>query len=186
MTYYAGIGSRKTPDTVQRWMRIYAEAFAKLGFILRSGAAPGADTAFEEGCDRVNGPKEILLPWKNFSKHPSPLCDVTDKAMDLSEQVWNNKQYETVQWKYIKRPVKLLLARDIQQILGVNLDQPVSFVVCWTADGCTNWETRSAKTGGTGHAIDLASTLGIPIFNLQSNEDEFLRFLGKYYPNGVT
>ena len=64
--FYTGIGSRDTPDEVLRWFKIYADVLAELGFTLRSGAAPGADAAFEEGCDRVDGKKEIYLPWKGF------------------------------------------------------------------------------------------------------------------------
>lgn len=177
MTFYAGIGSRETPEDVLRWMRIYGETLAKQGFTLRSGAAPGADTAFEEGCDRVEGPKEIFLPWKGFNGSSSPLYEVSDRAMEISEKVWNNKQHPTREWKYIKRPVKLLMSRNIHQVLGRNLDEPAAFVVCWTKDGCDSWEKRTSKTGGTSHAIDLASTMGIPVFSFKREGDEE-RFLG--------
>ena len=65
-----------------------------------------------------------------------------------------------------------------QQILGLELDCPTEFVVCWTPDGCESHLKRTSKTGGTGLAISLASKLGIPIYNLY-NEDskECLEFL---------
>ena len=45
---YAGIGSRETPHLVQIDMReIAGYLFNKFGYILRSGAADGADAAFE-------------------------------------------------------------------------------------------------------------------------------------------
>jgi len=57
--YYAGIGSRQTPD----WcLKIFEELGAKLaeeGYILRSGHAEGSDMAFEKGCNKVNG-RELL------------------------------------------------------------------------------------------------------------------------------
>jgi len=49
--YYAGIGSRSTPDNVLGIMEKLGIVLAKKGFILRSGGADGADKAFEKGCD---------------------------------------------------------------------------------------------------------------------------------------
>ena len=46
---YAGIGSRKTPPHVLAAMTQIAEALAERGYILRSGGAGGADSAFEKG-----------------------------------------------------------------------------------------------------------------------------------------
>lgn len=56
---YAGIGSRSTPDDVIDKMHVLGEHFAHKGWLLRSGAADGADSAFEHGCDNGGGEKEI-------------------------------------------------------------------------------------------------------------------------------
>ncbi|MFW6238510.1 MAG: hypothetical protein ACOC5A_04700, partial [Halanaerobiales bacterium] len=40
-------------------------------------------------------------------------------------------------------------------------------VICWTVDGCTTVKKRTARTGGTGQAISIADTRGIPIYNLK-------------------
>ena len=69
--YYTGIGSRNIPDTYFNLIVVIAEYMAKQGYILRSGGADGSDTAFEIGCDKVNGKKEIYLPWKSFNKNKS-------------------------------------------------------------------------------------------------------------------
>lgn len=71
------------------------------------------------------------------------------------------------------------MARNIQQILGQNLDIETKFVICWTPDGCKTRGQRTRKTGGTGQAIACASSLNIPIFNLlnENSEAEFLEFL---------
>lgn len=176
--FYTGIGSRKTPEDILKWMRIYAHAFAKLGLTLRSGAAPGADSAFEEGCDRDGGPKEIYLPWKNFQKSDSELIGVPDEAMEIADAIYPDGAF-----KYLKRPVKLLMARDCLQVTGLTLDIPSKFVLCWTPDGCSSQEERTKKSGGTGQAIAYASSLGIPIFNLQreGKEEEFLQYLNEEF-----
>ena len=46
---YAGIGSRKTPEDIITLMHRLGVRLAELGFTLHSGAANGADTAFEIG-----------------------------------------------------------------------------------------------------------------------------------------
>ena len=172
---YTGIGSRNTPDEVLARMRGWGKALAYFEDTLRSGAAPGADAAFEEGCDSVNGSKEIFLPWKGFQKNPSPLFEVSDEAMKIASEFHDA-------WKFLKRPVKLLMARNVYQVLGRYLDRPSDFVVCWTPDGCTSRDERSRQTGGTGQAIAIASEYGIPVFNLQRENanNEIETFLENY------
>lgn len=67
---YAGIGARKPPDEVKGLMAEVARRLDRIGYTLRSGAAEGADMAFESGATR----KEIYLPWAHFNGHPSPYC----------------------------------------------------------------------------------------------------------------
>ena len=50
---YAGVGSRSTPAEVLHWMESIGRGMARAGMVLRSGAARGADSAFERGCDRA-------------------------------------------------------------------------------------------------------------------------------------
>lgn len=156
--YYAGIGSRNTPAPTLSWMQKIAAGLARVGYTLRSGAAAGADTAFEQGCDAAQGLKEIWLPWQGFNKHPSlflPTQAHVDKAQPLHPK-----------WEGLSQGAKKLHSRNAGQVFGTTLDEPVRFVICWTPDGCEEHATRSYKTGGTGMAISLASLEGIPVFNL--------------------
>ena len=59
--YYAGIGSRTTPQDVMGRFSNMASFLEQNGFVLRSGGADGVDLAFENGV--LNGNKEI---FKNF------------------------------------------------------------------------------------------------------------------------
>ena len=63
---YTGIGSRKLPNDIEGLMFDIGEAMAKRGYTLRSGAADGADNAFEEGCINADGVGSIFLPWEGF------------------------------------------------------------------------------------------------------------------------
>jgi hypothetical protein len=60
---YAGIGSRRTPDTVLDLIERLAGELAAAGWLLRSGHVPGAGQAFERGAD---ADAEVFLPWPTF------------------------------------------------------------------------------------------------------------------------
>lgn len=161
-TYYAGIGSRKTPADVLDDMSMLSYLLRNMGVVLRSGGAVGADKAFETG---AYSQKEIFTPND----------DIPVKAFEIAEELHPN-------WNACSSYAKRLQARNVLQVLGKNLDAPVDFVVCWTSDGCENHQNRTRETGGTGQAIALASLLDIPVFNL-ANEgrlDQLTEFLDQY------
>ena len=166
---YAGIGSRATPTQVLIQMGQIAAKLSKRGYVLRSGAADGADTAFEAGCTRSGGKTEIWLPWKGFNQHRDTGRYPTPAHEQLAETLHPA-------WSSLSRGPRALHARNVGQILGADLATPVSFVVCWTPDGCTDEASRSPGTGGTGTAIALAYRTGIPVFNL-ANPDAYDRLV---------
>jgi len=116
--------------------------------VLRTGGAKGADQAFERGsigfCDvylsQMNIPKWTEVFTMYF--HPCP--------EKLDAFGWN------------------AMCRNAVIMLGINGDNPVDFVVCWTKDG--------KDTGGTGQAIRIAKAFDIPVYNLY-NEGEFKALL---------
>lgn len=154
--FYAGIGSRQTPLYVQDRMVSIARRLAAAGAVLRSGHAPGADMAFERGCDQCNGPKEIYLPWKGFNKSLSSLYNIDPGAIELARKFHPN-------WSKLTQGAKLLQARNSYQVLGLDLNTPVKFVICYTTDG--------GFTGGTGQAMRIADHYDIPIINLRNDSD---------------
>jgi len=137
--YYAGIGARVTPDETLRLMSRIAEGLEKKGYILRSGGAEGADSAFEEGTKR----KEIYKAWGDIPRWTHVFTQHFHRAPDKLSH-------------YAKR----LMCRNAMQILGRDGDTPVDFVVCWTKDG--------KASGGTGHALRIAEYFYIPVFNLKN------------------
>lgn len=177
MKYYTGIGSRETPPEVLRQMKVWAKVLAEMGYTLRSGGADGADTAFEQGCDISKGSKEIYLPWKGFNQNKSSLFEITDNALTLAKQVYGPR------WITLKHSVRRLHTRNLYQVLGPTLDNPSSFIICWTQDGCVNATTRTRETGGTGQAIACATMFptlyDIPVFNLKNTDahDKLMEYL---------
>ena len=149
---YAGIGSRETPEPVLKTMREMARELAEKNYTLRSGGADGADFAFEQGCDLVHGRKEIYLPWRFFNGNKSGLFKPSKEAMALAEKFHPA-------WYMLSGGAKKLMARNSHQVLGINLDDPVDFIICWT----------DPKRGGTTQALRIAEAYGIKIFNLKLN-----------------
>ena len=68
--YYTGVGSRETPKDVLDLMEKIAYKLSKKGWILRSGGAEGADSAFFQGCEKYSSTPiaEIYIPWNGFNK----------------------------------------------------------------------------------------------------------------------
>lgn len=163
--YWTGVGSRTIPADITTLMNQIAQQLGKHNYILRSGGADGSDSAFEQGCDIVRGQKEIYLPWKNFNNNKSNLYIIPHKAAEIAAELCGDR------WKYLKRPVQYLMSRNVMQVLGQSLNEPSQFLICWTDDGCVDFNQRTKETGGTGQAIALASISHIPIFNLKRKED---------------
>jgi hypothetical protein len=168
--FYAGVGSRRTPHDVLATMRDLGHALALAGFTLRSGAAIGADAAFEQGAIRGRGEAEIYLPWRGYNNHWSPLIQTTHQARKLAATLHPG-------WDKLQGGARAMHARNCHQVLGFNLDVPVEAVICWTPDGCEGATSRNSDTGGTATAIVLAERCGIPVFNLQ-RDDARQRLLG--------
>lgn len=166
---YTGVGSRETPFEVLKQIAHIAQSLSVYGFTLRSGGADGADKAFE--LDSIK--KEIYLPWPNFNNNNSKLFVISEKARKIASE------HHPV-WSKLKPPIQNLHARNAYQVLGYDLNKPSDFTVCWTQDGCETRKQRTFKTGGTGTAIAISDTYGVPVFNLKNSDaygrlKEFLR-----------
>lgn len=152
--FYAGIGSRETPPRMLQAMTQIGNHLAQAGLVLRSGAAPGADQAFERGCDQANGEKQIFIPWAGFcgrEHQEGTYIGASSDALKLTEQYHPN-------WAACTQGARLLHARNAHQVLGKHLDEHAKFVICWTKGG--------TGAGGTGQAIRIAKAFNIPVFDL--------------------
>lgn len=136
---YTGIGSRETPNPILILMTAIAGDLEKRGWVLRSGGASGADAAFEQGVKNKSH-SVIYRP-----EH------TTLEAMQLAAKFHPA-------WDRCSAYARKLHGRNCFQILGITLDNPTKFVVCWTKDG--------KASGGTGQAIRMAEAYSIPVFNL--------------------
>ncbi len=151
---YAGIGSRETPAEILELMRRLGIRMAQLGHVLRSGAADGADSAFESGCDQAGGTKEIYLPWNGFNKRSTRETGVFIGFNDFTEEL-AAKHHPN--WSACSNGAKALHSRNVCQVLGLSRESPSDLVICWTKGG--------TGAGGTGQAIRIARAHSIPVFD---------------------
>lgn len=180
MFYYAGIGSRETPNTILSVFEELGKLLVNHGGILRSGRAPGADQAFERGCIAANGNCEIFVPWFGFPKDSDlryRSAFVFDK-LDNSQRdcaIASVKQYHPAPDRLSPGAMKLM-ARNYCQMHGPTIDSPMTdFIICYTRDG--------KATGGTGQAIRMAETAGIAVLNaygFKNRPADFVRHVIDY------
>ncbi len=151
--HYAGIGARATPAPILQLMTRAAFALNKRSYVLRSGHADGADSAFEQG-SAANA--QIFLPSPNWRGSSS-----TYHPQAIDRDTWHRA--ETISAAHhpafarLTPFVRALHTRNVFQILGPDLEKPSEFVLCWTPDG--------TATGGTGQAIRVAKACGVPVYN---------------------
>ena len=166
--FYAGIGSRETPEDVLQEMSAIARRLSALGYTLRSGGADGADTYFSTGSHRGCKPV-IYVPWRGFHRPRSHEKVVV--ATELPE--WPRAEALAAKhhpyWEKCSQGARKLLTRNGFQVLGDDLRSPSDFVVCWTKNG--------GPYGGTGQALRLAAARDVPIFNLFNTHDRDMLML---------
>lgn len=162
--YFAGIGSRETPDKIKEMMVLVSRYLTRKGYTLNSGGADGADDAFEEGA--LYEKRQIFLPWDEFN----------GRKANGSEYIIPPYNEEIVR-KYhpkfnaLKENGKLLMSRNSYQVMGRDLLTPVKFVLCWYIPG---------KNSGTMQAVRIAAHMNIPVFNFYNDVDKIKYYLDNY------
>ncbi len=163
---YAGVGSRSTPPDILERMERIAEALARRGWTLRSGAAAGADSAFERGARRAGGPREIWLPWDGFNGRTAG--GATRIGRNSARNRDRARQCHPA-WHTLSDGAQKLMLRNVHQVLGAEpgSSPPADVVLCWTRSG--------AAGGGTGLAVRLARRHGVPVVDLGTEDRRELR-----------
>ena len=167
--FYTGIGSRETPDYIYSLMQALACNLAGKGYTLRSGKAKGADTAFQQGVQDYITQREIstcnceiYIPWNGFEGGEG-LWNAWDIA-DWPTEAYNMAAKIHPAWDKCSRGAEALHARNICQVLGMDLNTPSKFVVFYAK------EYNGIVKGGTATAVNLARSRNIPTFNLYFDE----------------
>jgi Macro domain. len=158
---FAGVGSREIDEyaTAQIEQTI-CPMLHDLGFVLSTGDATGADSIFYKA---FKGKSVRYAPAYRKPKPGIIVVGEFDKNYSVAEDIAASTHPS---WRWLPDSYKKLHTRNVFQILSRNVNDPVEFVICWTPDGAEKANQTTKKTGGTGTAIRIASTFGVPVFNL--------------------
>lgn len=194
MTAYSGIGSRETPAEVVGVMEDAAFRLARIGFVLRSGKAAGADAAFQRGAQRYHSEApgrspssiaEIYIPWKGF-KGGDGLTDLYDVLPDLLDKQfpvnlelrWDWVKEVHGGWERLSQGARKLHERNVHQLFGADLGNAYlnqsKFVLYYALE-----TKKGDPKGGTATAVNLAKKQGIRTLNLlhDKNHEVLEKFL---------
>jgi hypothetical protein len=130
---YAGIGSRSAPPAILAQMESIGARRARLGWVLRTGASPGADQAFQRGACGAAGAVELYLPWPDFELPARRAIGEGAQVRVLGRPSAAARELAGrfhPRWTQLGERERDLLARDAHQVLGAELDAPARFVVC--------------------------------------------------------
>lgn len=188
MKYVAFIGTRNLNLLEPIARQMYEEAAIAAGernYIVRTGAAPGADQFAAELALSSGGTVELYLPWRGYEK------DWVDRIMDEYAD-GDRVQVFTLPFDLSQDPPALsslslhpnpanlgsgaqkLHARNYRIVVGErsseNEVEPSSSVIA---------VPQPPEKGGTGQGIRIARSLGIRVFNLSLEGDRqaFLPYL---------
>lgn len=164
--YYGGVGSRQAPAPVLRDMTALARWIRQeFGWVLRSGAAPGADSAFELGAGYLS---EIWVPWPKF-----PFANYADRDpyyLCVPDGAWLRVLEERAQdyhpaWERLSAGAQKLMVRNMAQLYGAGPDEPLSRVMIGYAE-----VKHGQWQGGTGQVFRAAQAENVPILNFWSKD----------------
>jgi hypothetical protein len=177
MNYWTGVGSRDTPEHILVLMVLIAKKLTDIGWVLRSGGALGADSAFYAGCiqsDKFSIQKPMIyLAWNGVgNKYHDPsngFYDATryptwNEAEDIALRIrgsWMGRGGEE-----LTRGGKAQHTRNVFQVLGESLSEPSRFLLCWAPPV----GKKGFVLGGTGTAVKLALENQIEVINMATDE----------------
>ena len=167
--YWTGVGSRRTDRSRAPVMTRFAQAMALQGAFMRSGAAPGPDTWFEDGTPvhqkRIYVPDDEFRQWAKRRREEVVIPKEVDlllwlRACSIAEELHPLG-------RRMSADVRGLMGRNVFQVLGDDLKTPSKFLVCDAPLPVFDAEGRVVDVdGGTGMAVRLAARYQVPVFHM--------------------
>lgn len=152
---YCGVGNGYIGAGITSILEEIGKVMAINGYVLRSGGGKGADSAFERGCDSVEGKKEIFLPEAGYNGSDSKLFDLPkeDEARKIAAKYHHS-------WNMISASIKKVMTRTSYEVFGEDLTDPVEFVIGYVTD-----------SGSAEQVLRVARAYNIPVYNLGNTHD---------------
>jgi len=157
----ACVGARFLDARQLHICRSIGKVVAEQGGQVSTGAAPGADQAYAEGCLAAGGSVQLWLPWSGFEskwvKSMKERYDLNVTAIALSHIDLNlqKKAYASIRmlpYGISKDAVRKLMARN--------------YIIVEAAQKTIGWPGGADKNGGTRQAMRCADSLSRPVLDL--------------------
>ncbi len=161
---YAGIGSRSISSDEYGLITEAAAVLARLGWVAYSGNGDGSDIGFQRGS---GGRCVLMLPWHRFNAEHYEMS-ASLQAIDAGNTAAGNlavTQFHPAPDR-LSQGAQRMICRDYHQVVGFAPWPPVRFVL-FCAD-----ESNGSVKGGTGQAVRVARSRGIPCLNLRDRTSE--------------
>ena len=173
--WFAGVGSRDTPPDILALMSDLSYWLGRCGWGLSSGGAAGADDAFLQGmlkcpdCEPSRRLRIYLIGRKFESYRPDPIrgfhhspsyTETWEQAKTIAEEVRGS--FHGLGDAGIE-----LHTRNVYQVLGHTLKDPVKQTVCWAELVGKQGRVK----GGTNTAVGVSLKYDIPVMNLYLDAD---------------
>lgn len=173
---YAGIGSRETPAEVLLLMEEIAEYYCDDGWLLTSGGAGGADSAFYKGALKSRrfpqrGAK-IYIAWNGMRSENDVRLFHDGKTFFDARRFPNYDQARDIAYQArgsfegLSDGGIMLHSRNSYQILQDDLQTPVNQAILWAKPV----GKKDKVSGGTNTAYQIALEHGVDIINLATEE----------------
>lgn len=162
---FTGVGARTIPSNIFKILYDIGVNLMADDWICRTGTADGSDMAFRESY--MDRPLHLEV------YAPGDILNNKFGNADLAKSIVKNYHpyYDRIQCAFSQA----LLARNIYQVLGSDLNTPSEIVFCYTDNGLIQ--------GGSAIAIRIAQHYGIPIVNL--GNPKHLKAILDYLKRGV-
>lgn len=178
---FTGVGSRRLDHDGELACIDIGRYLTDAGYILYTGDAPkGCDVVFWDSAH----PRRRVRFGPPTRKRPNPDTIYVQPGTTSYRLAEHIAGHTHPAWRWLKPEHRELHIRNAFQVLGSNLATPTEFLICWTPDAVERKDKTSKKTGGTGTAIRIADSFGIPVFNLASPTaiDRLENYLGVKIP----
>lgn len=146
-----GVGSRRTPKSLQGEMTKIGDWVRERNYWIRSGHAEGADWAFEQGAQERC---VAYVPWKNFNQGLE--SSAVKIVFETLPQEVQRRALDTILYhpnsQNLSASVRKIMARNAMQVLGTFLRTPSDAVVFWTL--------------GELQAVRIATAYEVPLINM--------------------
>ncbi len=179
-------GDNDITETEEQIIKVATKLKDK-GYVLRCESP--SDDKIPNKIAKIDGMKvEAYLPFKKFNPDLADKATLTNKyelPYQYAAQLYGQRYND------LTPGVRAIFAAKIMAALGIDSDNPVDFLICYSPDGREYMPDRNskekidyAKLGSLSFYLKMAQKCGIPVYNFK-NKDSLINFVNNYLKNNT-